>query len=82
MTLLFFDEILINSSLLRRAKIATILTDSLNIAIPIHTPKTHVPIINNITICYYEQVNSLRLKSSVASKWPSKQRWGYHLFSC
>ena len=27
---------------------------------------------NNITISYYVQVNSLRLKSSVASKWASK----------
>ena len=26
---------------------------------------------NNITIRYYRQVNSLRLKSSVASKWAS-----------
>ena len=36
---------------------------------------------NNITInYYYGQVNSLRLKSSVASKWASKHLWGYHLF--
>ena len=34
------------------------------------------------TICYYVQVNSLRLKSSVSSKWASKLRWGYHLFCC
>ena len=27
---------------------------------------------NNITMSYYGQVNSLRLKSSVASKWASK----------
>ena len=27
---------------------------------------------NNITISYYVQVNSLRLKSSVASKWARK----------
>ena len=26
---------------------------------------------NNITICYYLQVNSLRLKSNLASKWAS-----------
>ena len=37
---------------------------------------------NNITICYYGQVNSPRLKSSVASKWTSKHFWGYHLFCC
>ena len=30
---------------------------------------------NNKTICYYGQVNSLRLKSSVTSKWASKQLW-------
>ena len=27
-------------------------------------------------LCYYGQVNSLRLKSSVASKWASKHLWG------
>ena len=27
---------------------------------------------NNFDLCYYGQVNSLRLKSSVASKWASK----------
>ena len=27
---------------------------------------------NNITICYYGQINSLRLKSNVASEWASK----------
>ena len=37
---------------------------------------------NNITISYYGQVNSLWLKSSVASKWARKDIWGYHLFSC
>ena len=26
---------------------------------------------NNLWLCYYGQVNSLRLKSSVASKWAS-----------
>ena len=31
---------------------------------------------NNITICYYGQVNSLRLKLNVASKWASKHLWG------
>ena len=36
---------------------------------------------NNITISYYVQVNSLRLKSNVASKWTSKLLWGYHLLS-
>ena len=33
-------------------------------------------------ISYYGQVNSLRLKSSVASKWATKHLWGYHLFCC
>ena len=28
------------------------------------------------------QVNLLRLKSSVSSKWASKLLWGYHLFCC
>ena len=37
---------------------------------------------NNITICYYVQVNSLRLKSSVTSKWTRKHLLGYHLFCC
>ena len=36
---------------------------------------------NNITI-YYVQVNSLRLRSSVASKCASKHHSGYHLFCC
>ena len=36
---------------------------------------------NNVTISYV-QVNSLRLKSSVALKWASKHLWGYHLFCC
>ena len=31
---------------------------------------------NNITISYYVEVNSLRLKSSVTSKWASKHHWG------
>ena len=31
---------------------------------------------------YYGQVNSLQLKSRVASKWASKHLWGYHLFCC
>ena len=31
---------------------------------------------NKFELCYYGQVNSLRLKSSVASKWASKQLWG------
>ena len=35
---------------------------------------------NNIP--YYYQVNSLRLKSSVSSKWASKLLLGYHLFCC
>ena len=37
---------------------------------------------NNITIRNDGQVNSLRLKSSVASKWASKHLSGYHLFCC
>ena len=37
---------------------------------------------NNITVIYYMQLNSLRLKSSVASKWASKHLWEYHLFCC
>ena len=37
---------------------------------------------NNIMINYYGQVNSVRLKSSVASKWARKYLWGYHLFCC
>ena len=36
---------------------------------------------NNITISYYMQVNSLRLKSSVASKWASKHLWGTIYFA-
>ena len=27
-------------------------------------------------------INSVRLKSSVSSKWTSKLLWGYHLFCC
>ena len=37
---------------------------------------------NIITINYYMQVNSLRLKLNLASKWASKHLWGYHLFCC
>ena len=37
---------------------------------------------NSIAIKYYVQVNSLRLKSNVASKWASKHILGYHLFCC
>ena len=35
---------------------------------------------NKFDFRYYRQVNSLRLKSSVASKWATKHLWGYHLF--
>ena len=35
---------------------------------------------NNMTMSYYVQINSLRLKSTVASKWASKHLWGYDLF--
>ena len=31
--------------------------------------------------CYYGQVNSLRLKSSVALKWASKNIWGTIYFT-
>ena len=31
---------------------------------------------NNKWLCYYGQVNSVRLKWSVASKWVSKTLWG------
>ena len=31
---------------------------------------------NKFDFCYYGQVNSLRLKLSVASKWASKHPWG------
>ena len=31
---------------------------------------------NNLWLCYNMQANSLRLKSSVASKWVSKHLWG------
>ena len=31
---------------------------------------------NKFDLCYYGQVNSLRLKKSVASKWASKHLWG------
>ena len=31
---------------------------------------------NKFDFCYYGQVNSLRLKLSVASKWASKHLWG------
>ena len=33
-------------------------------------------------LCYYVQVNSLRLKSTVGSKWGSKHLWEYLLFCC
>ena len=31
---------------------------------------------NNLWLCYYGQVNSVRLKYNVASKWASKNHWG------
>ena len=37
---------------------------------------------NDIIICYDWQINSLRLKSSVASKYTSKHLLEYHLFWC
>ena len=36
---------------------------------------------NKFDFCYYGQVNSLRLKSSVASKWASKHLWGNIYFA-
>ena len=36
---------------------------------------------NNLWLCY-GQVNSVRLKYSVASKWASKILWRYRLFCC
>ena len=35
---------------------------------------------NKFDLCYYGQINLLRLKSSVASKWARKQIWRYRLF--
>ena len=35
----------------------------------------------NTTISYYVQVNSLRLKSNVASKWESKHLWSTIYFA-
>ena len=37
---------------------------------------------NKFALCYYGQVNSLRLKSSIASKWASEYLLGYYLFCC
>ena len=36
---------------------------------------------NKFDICYYGQVNLLRLKSSVASKWARKHLWGNNYFA-
>ena len=36
---------------------------------------------NKFDLCYYGQVNSLRLKSSVASKWANKYLWGNTYFA-
>ena len=36
---------------------------------------------NKFDLCYYGQVNSLWLKSSVASKWASKLLWGNIYFA-
>ena len=35
---------------------------------------------NKSDLCYYGQVNLLRIQSSVASKMPSRHLWEYHLF--
>ena len=32
--------------------------------------------IGNTSYCYYGQVNSVQIKSSVDSKWASKHLWG------
>ena len=36
---------------------------------------------NKFDFSYYEQVNSLQLKSIVASKWASKHLWGNIYFA-
>ena len=36
---------------------------------------------NTFDLCYYGQVNSLRIKSNVASKWANKQLWGNIYFA-
>ena len=36
---------------------------------------------NKFDLCYYGQVNSLQLQSSVASKWASKHLWGTIYFA-
>ena len=36
---------------------------------------------NKFDLCYYGQVNSLWLRSSVASKWASKRLWGIIYFA-
>ena len=36
---------------------------------------------NKFDFCYYGQVNSLRLKSSVALKWANKHIWGNIYFA-
>ena len=47
------------------------------------TPKSvYLHIITYGCVIMTEQVNSLRLKESVASKWASKNLWEYHLFCC
>ena len=37
---------------------------------------------NSITISFYMEVNTLRLKSNVAWIWASKHIWRYYLFCC
>ena len=36
---------------------------------------------NKFYLCYYGQVISIRLKSTVASKWASKHLWGIIYFA-
>ena len=36
---------------------------------------------NKFDLCYYGQVNSLRLNSNVTSKWASKNLWGTIYFA-
>ena len=68
----------INSKINRTLKSFYLLISKLHFILAVANLLAH----NNITISYYVQVNSLRLKSSVASKWASKHLWEYHLFCC
>ena len=67
----------INSNINGTAKDAHLPVSKLHSILAVPNLHAH----NNITI-YYVQVNSPRLKLSVASKWASKRLWGYHLICC